>query len=158
MYEYQQQHHQQQIHMASHPHLRHIGHNPASIICIQSSHPNQTSNNNNNASQNPAVQNSAPHSLHPSQSHLIQQSQQQHQLQQQMQLHPPTSQVQAPNNNNDQQIIDIHQMKKEQQPPQLQNHLVQNSSHFTHASHHPQNGENRPSVIESNQPMTIKCT
>lgn len=148
IYEYQHQH-QQQIHMATHPHLRHIGHNPSSIICIQSSHPNQTSNN--SVSQNPAVQIS--HSHH-SQSH------QSHQQQTLPQLHPPNSQpVQPPNiNNNDHQMLDIQQLKKEQQPPQIQNHLVQNSSHYTHSSHHQNGGESRPSVIESNQPMIIECT
>lgn len=130
MYEFQhhQQQQQQQIHIATHPHLRHIGHSPSSIICIQSSHPNQ--NSNSASLQNPAVQNTAS-------SHH----------------HPPTSQVQS---SNDQQMVE--QLKKEQQAPQLQNHLVQNSSHYTHASHHQQNGESRPSVIESSQPMIIECT
>jgi hypothetical protein len=130
MYEFQhhqQQQQQQPIHIATHPHLRHIGHSPSSIICIQSSHPNQ--NSNSASLQNPAVQNTAS-------SHH----------------HPPTSQqVQS---SNDQHMIE--QIKKDQQQqPQLQNHLVQNSSHYTH---HQQNGESRPSVIESNQPMIIECT
>lgn len=143
----QQQQQPQQIHMtsASHPHLRHIGLSPSSIICIQSPHPHsqqQQQQSSNNSSQNP-VQNS-------SQVHTTSASQHQHQVQ-----------------SNEQQMHEhqLHHMKKEQIPSmgtsqQHQNHLVQNSSHYTHTSHHQhqQNGESRPSVIESSQPMIIECT
>lgn len=114
------QHHQnQQIHItATHPHLRHIGHSPSSIICIQPT----------SASQLP-VQIPSPHPHHSS-----------------------SQQVQA----NDQMREHV-QLKMEQQPPQLQSHLVQNASHYTAHQHQQQNGE-RASVIESSQPMIIECT
>ena len=123
---------------ASHPHLRHIGHSPSSIICIQSPHPHSQQQNSNNSSQNPVQISSTSASQH------------QHQLQ-----------------SNEQQMHEhqLHHMKKEQLPTmvpsqQHQNHIVQNSSHYTHTQHHQhqQNGESRPSVIESSQPMIIECT
>jgi hypothetical protein len=105
-YQHQQQHspppQQQTVHLTpNHPHLRHIGHPPSSLICIQPPHQQQQPSHN------------------PVQSHCTSHEQ----------LHEM-------------------QIKKDSQT------LVQNPSHY----HQTQNGESRPSVIESSQPMIIECT
>lgn len=64
----------------------------------------------------------------------------------------PTSQSPAVQNHTSQSMSEHHiheiHVKKEA-------HVMQGQTHFTH---HQQNSEMRPSVIESNQPMVIECT
>lgn len=106
--------HAQTVHLTpNHPHLRHIGHPPSSLICTQSPHQQQHQQIITNSSQN-SVQN-----------HCTSTSKQQ----------PHQSQLSEDN---------LHEMQM----------IHQNASHF----HQSQNGESRPSVIESNQPMIIECT
>jgi hypothetical protein len=113
IYEYQQQSppsHQQTVHLTpNHPHLRHIGHPPSSLICIQS--PHQPHQQLINSSSQSTVQNQCTSSSQQSGEQL-------HEM----------------------------QIKKDSQ-----------SMHPSHY-HSSQNGESRPSVIESSQPMIIECT
>lgn len=75
LYEYQQQSppspHQQTVHLTpNHPHLRHIGHPPSSLICIQSPHQQMI----NNSPSQSSVQNhctSSQQSLSPSHSESL---------------------------------------------------------------------------------------
>lgn len=89
---------------------------------------------------------------HPQSPHIQQHGQEHHIHQNQQQL---------PNQS---QLLQQQHTKTIQKPPQqsnhhaIQSHLVQNLSHYSTHSNQQQNGETRPSVIESNQPLIIECT
>lgn len=155
-YEMHQMHLQQQN---SHPHLRNLSHSPQRLLSVGS-----PSSIDGHSMQHQPI---SPQllTIHQQQQHLsssgssqqstipIMQQQHHNKSMQKVQQHSPQHQQQP---------------QQQQAPPPL--HMVMStghpmsqsngSSHYgSHNSHHQQqNGETRPSVIESNQPMIIGCT
>lgn len=138
-------HQAQTVHLTpNHPHLRHVGHPQTSIICIQQQPHNQ-----------PAATIIASNSITSQNSAVVVQnitSQQPASTVTTTTTAAVAAATAAVSSNQQQQTSTIsHEMHE----IQMKKENVNGQSHF---QHHQQNGEIRPSVIESSQPMVIECT
>lgn len=140
-----------QHHLQNQSHMRSMGHHspPPRLLSIHSSqtHPMQ---------QTPPT--SLPN-IHPSQQHHL------HLLSQQQQQQspplPPSQSQQQSSHSQSSVPSDRISMQKMQSPHPGMTQSNQTNGHYNghpSHSHQQQNGETRPSVIESNQPLIIECT